>query len=493
MRKQISKTNQPLIAEPPHGHNCWNLRCGGRGICSSCRVTLLQGTFNVAGKTMDVRPGMPLQANACQTTLLSATGLIDIPDSAVLAQGGNIANEWQAAPLPANGRPVAAVDLGTTTVVAVRIENGLVVRTASAFNLQGQYGDNVISRITHSGSPEGLAQLQKAAAKTIDSLFAQWPDNADIQVLGLAGNTTMTCLLWGIDCTSIGVSPFTPPLRVFPVKTASELGISALPPDTPVHAMPSISAYVGGDLTAGLYETELQPGEALVDIGTNCEIILRTASGEHVCTAAAAGPAFEGAGIACGRRAVPGAIDHILPGWKFTTIGNEQPNGLCGSAMLDFMAVGNQEGWLSSFGRLEKDEIADRIRDIDGITAAEIAPNVTLTEKDLEQLLKAKAAVFAGIQSLLESQNMSFSDLKKLHLAGGFAKYMDLKSAVAIGMLPDVPFNIVGNTSLAGASRLAAAPSMMEEFIRLSDQPREIPLNDIPSFEDNYIDALMLP
>ena len=88
---------------------------------------------------------------------------------------------------------------------------------------------------------------------------------------------------------------------------------------------------------------------------------------------------------------------------------------------------------------------------------------------------------------------MSFSVLKKLHLAGGFAKYMDLKSAVAIGMLPDVPFNIVGNTSLAGASRLAAAPSMMDEFIRLSDQPREIPLNDIPSFEDNYIDALMLP
>ena len=493
MRKQISKTNQPLIAEPPHGHDCWNLRCGGRGICSSCRVTLLQGVFNVAGKTVDVRLGMPLQANACQTTLLSDTGLIDIPESAVLAHGGNIANEWQAAPLPANGRPVAAVDLGTTTVVAVRIENGLVVRTASAFNLQGQYGDNVISRITHSGSPEGLAQLQKAAAKTIDSLFAQWPDNADIQELGLAGNTTMTCLLWGIDCTSIGVSPFTPPLRVFPVKTASELGISALPPDTPVHAMPSISAYVGGDLTAGLHETELQPGEALVDIGTNCEIILRTASGEHVCTAAAAGPAFEGAGIACGRRAVPGAIDHILPGWKYTTIGNDSPNGLCGSAMLDFMAVGNQEGWLSSFGRLEKDEISDRIREIDGITAAEIAPNVTLTEKDLEQLLKAKAAVFAGIQSLLESQNMSFSDLKKLHLAGGFAKYMDLKSAVAIGMLPDVPFNIVGNTSLAGASRLAAAPSMMDEFIRLSDLPREIPLNDIPSFEDNYIDALMLP
>ena len=161
--------------------------------------------------------------------------------------------------------------------------------------------------------------------------------------------------------------------------------------------------------------------------------------------------------------------------------------------MLDFLAVGNQEGWLSSFGRLEKDAIADRIRDIDGITAAEIAPNVMLSEKDLEQLLKAKAAVFAGIQSLLESQHMTFSDLQKLHLAGGFAKYMDLKSAVAIGMLPDVPFNIVGNTSLAGASRLASAPSMIDEFIRLSDLPREIPLNDIPSFEDNYIDALMLP
>lgn len=493
MHKQISKTNQPLISAPPNDHACWNLRCGGRGICSSCRVTLLQGTFMVAGKTVDVRPGLAMNANACQTTLVSATGLIDIPDSAVLAQSGNIANEWKSAPLPDNAQPVVAVDLGTTTVVAVRVEHGLITRTVSAFNQQGQYGDNVISRITHSGSPEGLAQLQKAAAQTIDSLLVQWPDNAEIKMVGLAGNTTMTCLLWGIDCTSIGVSPFTPPLRVFPVKTASELGLSTLPPATPVYAMPSISAYVGGDLTAGLHETELQPGEALVDIGTNCEIILRTSSGEYVCTAAAAGPAFEGAGIACGRRAVAGAIDHIRPNWQFTTIGSQSPNGLCGSAMLDFLAIGNQEGWLSSFGRLETDELAERIREIDGIKAAEIAPNVSLSEKDLEQLLKAKAAVYAGLQSLLESQKMTFQDLKCLHLAGGFAKYMDLKSAVAIGMLPDVPFDIVGNTSLAGAARLATAPSMLDDFIRLSDLPREIPLNDIPSFEDNYIDALMLP
>ena len=493
MRKQIFKTDQPLTATSPDDHACWNLRCGGRGICSACRVTLLQGIFNVAGKTVDVRPGIPLQANACQTTLLSDTGLIDIPDSAMLDQSGNIANEWKSIPLPDNESPVIAVDMGTTTVVAARIEHGIVTRTASTFNLQGQYGDNVISRITHSGTPEGLAQLQKAAVQTIDSLLSQWLDNDEIKNLGLAGNTTMTCLLWGVECTSIGVSPFTPPLRQFPIRTSSQLGISALPPDTPVHAMPSISAYVGGDLTAGLHETQLQPGEALVDIGTNCEIILCTPSGEYVCTAAAAGPAFEGAGIACGRRAVPGAIDHIMPEWRFTTSANQSPNGLCGSAMLDFLAVGNQEGWLSSFGRLETDAIADRIRDIDGCKAAEIAPNVTLSERDLEQLLKAKAAVFAGIQSLLESQNMAFSDLKRLRLAGGFAKYMNLRSAVAIGMLPDVPFDIVGNTSLAGAARLAAAPSMMDEFIRLSDLPREIPLNDIPSFEDNYIDALMLP
>jgi len=227
---------------------------------------------------------------------------------------------------------------------------------------------------------------------------------------------------------------------------------------------------------------DLKQGEMLVDIGTNCEIIFNSSKGVF-CTAAAAGPAFEGAGISCGSRAVAGAIDHFFPDGTHTTIGAADgaitPTGVCGSGFVDFLAVKRRAGEMSEFGRYEP-----------AAAECEIAEGLSVHESDIEQILKAKAAVFAGIQTL---EKHCGENARKIYLAGGFAQYIDLQNAIEIGMLPQREYEIAGNTSLAGAALLACDPEYMARFGALIDLPAELPLNTLPDFEDNYIDALMLP
>ena len=466
----------------------WDLRCAGRGTCGRCRITLLAGRYLVAGKELCVTA--PTRALACQTTLLSAEGLIDVPPSAMCVPNGQIHALWDGPPLLKRDECVVAVDLGTTTVAAVKIRNGDILASASCYNQQSRFGDNVISRISQAATPATLAAMQQAAVASLNDLLAELGAD-DAQRLAIAGNTVMTTLLWGIDPAPIGVMPFTPPLRVFPQRRADELGI-ALPGATPVMALPAIAGYVGGDLTAGIHECQLAPFEMLIDIGTNCEIVLRTNDGLF-CTAAAAGPAFEGAAIPSGSRAVAGAIDHVQPDWSYSVIGGGAPNGLCGSAMVDVLYAGRHAGWLNACGRLQADVLGKRYRRDGNLQLVDIAPGVALSEADIEQLLKAKAAVYAGIQSLLEYCHCPVEQLQRIVLAGGFARYLDLDHAVAIAMLPRAKTHIAGNTSLAGAARLAVNPNIMDELLAIIAEPKDVPLNMIDGFENNYIDALFLP
>ena len=449
-----------------------DLRCGGSGTCGRCRVILCSGEWECDGKPVTA----PAEVKACRTRLTGAWGEVEIPERSLAVRQGQAAAAWSSRPLPESGETVIAVDLGTTTVAAVKLRRGRIVRSATCFNRQSRFGDNVITRINHAGSsPEGLEELRRAAADSVNELLTLL-DPGDAARIALAGNTVMSCLFHGIDPASIGVMPFTPPCRIFPERTAAEAGLAG--GSIPVLTVPAIAGYVGGDLTAGLCETPLQPGEMLVDIGTNCEIILRSEQG-YFCTAAAAGPAFEGAGILCGCRAVPGAIDHYTGRNACSVIGGGEPIGLCGSAMIDFLTVERREGRLNEFGRIQPP--ADH---------ADIAPGVAIHEWEIEQLLKAKAAVRAGIQTLADHCR---TPVKKIFLAGGFARYLNLGNAVACGLLPECELEAVGNTSLGGAVRLALSPGLMEELTRLIDLPREIPLNTLPEFEDNFIDGLLLP
>lgn len=451
-----------------------DLRCGGNGTCGRCRVRLCSGEWEVDGKPVAV----PVEANACRTRLVSLQGEVDVPERSMAAMRGQIAVSWSGRPLPESGETVIAVDLGTTTVAAAKLRGGELIREASCFNSQSRFGDNVITRINHAGSsPEGLDALRLAAVDSINELLDRL-DASDAARIAVAGNTVMSCLFHGIDPSPIGVMPFTPPCRIFPVRSAAELGLHA--GESPVLTVPAIAGYVGGDLTAGLFETPLRPGELLVDIGTNCEIILLSEEG-FFCTAAAAGPAFEGAGIHCGCRAVPGAVDHYFGNGSFSMIGEgKAPVGLCGSAMIDFLAVERKLGHLNEFGRIQPS--ADSF---------EVVPGVSIYEWEIEQLLKAKAAVCAGIRTLSDHCGVP---VRKIYLAGGFARYLDFGSAVGCGLLPaECELEAVGNTSLGGAAHLALDPGTMAELESVIDLPKEIPLNLLPEFEDNYIDGLLLP
>ena len=457
---RVTVTTRGNLAETLRlaGHSP-DLRCGGRGSCGRCTVTLLTGVWSVDGRLVHA----PAKALACRTRLLSDSGTVEFTP---VPESGSVASVWNSSPLPVRDETVVAVDIGTTTIAAVKINHGEVIGRAGCFNEQARYGDNVVTRINATATDlAGLrASVRHSIAELLDELGLD-----DVTRIAVAGNTVMTSLFHGIDPTPIGVMPFTPLLRVFPESDWEKI---------PLLTMPCISGYVGGDLTAGLYETRLQPGEMLVDIGTNCEIIFNTPAG-IICTAAAAGPAFEGAGVRFGSRATPGAIDHYFGTGDYSVIDGGKARGLCGSAYIDFLAVERRRGSLSEFGRF-----------IPRAEQLNITDDLFVHESDIEQLLKAKAAVRAGIITLEQHCNLSAA---KIYLAGGFARHLDLANAVAIDMLPERQYAIVGNTSLAGAARLAAAPEILPELIELIDLPRELPLNTLSGFEDNFIDGLMLP
>ncbi|HPY91354.1 MAG TPA: ASKHA domain-containing protein [Lentisphaeria bacterium] len=476
MRLTITTTSQDLASVLSAQGIKLDLRCGGRGICGRCRVFLLSGAWFIDNVRHTVSPSAPLSALACRCRLATGSGDIEVPDSSRSETSIQASSSWSSRPLPINHGIAIGIDLGTTTIAAVKVVNGIPVAEASCFNRQNAFGDNVLTRIQKAGDTAGLDLLRRAAVDSINDALAQLGAE-DVTSLAIAGNTVMSCLLHGIDPTPIGTLPFTPPCRVFPTRPARDLGLNA-PGD--VLTMPAISGYVGGDLTAGLNEVKLGSDEMLVDIGTNCEIIFNLGDGRLVCTAAAAGPAFEGAGLSCGCRANHGAIDHIAADGTFTVIGGDdvQPHGLCGSAMVDFLAMGQASGRLNQFGRFQP-----------SAPSLTLAPGIVITEKDIEQILKAKAAVRAGIETLAQHCGIA---PRKIFLAGGFAQYLDLANAIAIGMLPPGDHVLVGNTSLGGAARLAAQPESLPALIELSNQPRELALNTLENFENAYIDALML-
>jgi len=440
-----------------------DMRCGGRGRCGRCRVKLVSGEWRCG----DAPALPPDEVPACRTRLVGGRGIVEVPDVVgnrpeVLVGIGDAAR---------SADTVIAVDLGTTTLAAVKLRDGVVLAAAGAFNGQMRYGDNVVTRIAHAATPAGMAELRTAVLDSLGRLLNELGTDG-VDRISVAGNTVMCSIFHGIDPTPIGAYPFKAPQLVFPPRR------DLLPLE--VLTLPCISGYLGGDITAGLYAAKLKPGEMLVDLGTNCEIVFDTGNGCFG-TSAAAGPAFEGAGLRCGMRAETGAIEHFYPDGSFSVIGGGEPRGLCGSAYVDYLAYERAAGKLNEFGRFAAPVESFR----------KIAPGVGVGEDDVEQLLKAKAAISSGIASLEKYCGMTAS---KLVLAGGFASGLDTDNAVAIGMLPaGRKITRIGNASLTGAAALAADPGLMSEFIRLSKLPQELPLAQLPGFESRFVNALLLP
>lgn len=504
-----------------------NTRCGQRGQCRGCTVELVRGQFRQTdGETLSG----PATIKACSGQLAADTdAVIVVPARAVAIHRAQVVSTFTVkvaaaqAPMfpivPGSSDHALAIDIGTTTVVVTLVElaTGRIVAENAALNRQVELGDDVVTRIQLAENPSKRAALHEAiTAHTLDPLIgtvAAWSGIARPRIAGavIAGNTTMLHLLAGVDPSPMGRAPFVPAFLEHRVQSAREIGLTSLPPETPIHLLPGFSAFVGSDLVAGSCCTGLADAEdptLLVDIGTNGEIVL-SHDGRLFATATAAGPAFEGGRLASGSRAVAGAITHLA--WTAgqhspvleTIPGGRATIGLCGSAYVDLLAVGRKAGLLSPNGRFvdpfweslptgyRYHNVTDR-----GVLLREHDRATLVTEADIAQLLQAKAAIAAGILAVLHHAGLAPVDVRRMYLAGGFGLHLDLGSAIACGLLPGFAaeqIEVVGNTALGGAWLALVDDSVIPEMSRLARSAETVELNLEPGFEDLFIDQLTLP
>ncbi len=517
------ESGQTLASVLRHHNRPLNTRCGEKDMCAGCTVELLSGRLTPTSGGDDVQAdGEPLEVRACQHRLSGSVARIRIPQRSRLSYSPQVLESYRINvpyaddPLVRDGIGLA-IDIGTTTVVvqAVALDKGETVATASSFNAQTQLGDDVLTRINLcSTDPDMVSRLQRAiAVETLAPLIAavmdQLPGSTGPACIVVAGNTTMLHLLVGEDPSSLGFAPFTAKFLAHRPMLGTGLGLQL--PETVVHFVPCISSYVGADLTAGLVASGAAYDEGpclLVDVGTNGEILLAH-DGSVLGCATAAGPAFEGSGLSCGIRAGEGAIDHISfdptqPEVAYQQIGAKgaKPVGICGSAYIDLLSEGRRAGVLTNAGRIiDSPTFTNQLVDSSGGRSLLIAHGqgkraITVSELDLSKLLQAKAAIAAGILCLLSRQGLEPRDIKTLYLAGGFGMHLNLANAIACGLLPGFQpgqVQLVGNTSLGGATVALMDRGLLEEYERVARSVETIELNREPGFEDTYIDQLTLP
>lgn len=406
-----------------------------------------------------------------------------------------------------------AVDIGTTTIVVylVDLSDGTLLDVASTYNSQIRFGDDVITRIVNATEHNEMNNIHRAVISDINQLLLLLLESHSINIdsidcMVIAGNTTMTHLFLGLDPSSIREEPYIPTANMFPLSYAGELGIK-VHPSVPVYMFPCVSSYVGGDIVSGILASRVHKKEEIsifIDIGTNGEIVIGN-SEWLMAAACSAGPCFEGSGIKHGMRATDGAIEGITinPDTReveIKVIGEEsEPIGICGSGMIDAIAEMFIAGILDPKGKLQK-EISDRVRD--GEDSPEFViysgngRDIVLTEPDIENLIRAKAAIYAGFTTLLTEVGLTFDDVSKVYIAGGFGKFLDVEKAIILGMLPDLPkdkFEYMGNTSIIGAFLCLLSQKMRAEAEEISKKMTYIELSVSRSFMDDYVSGLFIP
>ncbi len=409
-----------------------------------------------------------------------------------------------------------AVDIGTTTVVVylVNLDDGRIVDVGSTYNSQIRYGDDVITRIIYATEKNGLEELTKAVIEDINTITNSMAtrhsiNKEDILSATIAGNTTMSHIFWGLDPGSIREEPYIPTVNFFPVWRAGTAGLN-INPQAPVYTIPCVASYVGGDIVAGVLASRMHrhPEISLfMDIGTNGEIVV--GNNEWLMTAAcSAGPCFEGSGIKSGMRATKGAIEEIRfnPNTlepEFSVIGNGKPIGICGSGMIDAISEMFLNGIIDQKGKFIK-ERTKRIREGDDgpeyvfyeDRRGETTFSIVLTEPDIENIMRAKAAIYAGVSLILKEAGLDLNSIEKVYIAGGFGNYLNPRKAILLGMLPDLPvdrFVFLGNTSIAGAYLCLLSKRMRKEAEEISQKMTYMELSVSRGFMDEYLSALFLP
>ena len=411
-----------------------------------------------------------------------------------------------------------ALDIGTTTVWGqlIDVPRRSILTTASDYNAQISYGEDVITRIIHAGkTKDGLDRLQQAVARTVNGVIDELlttaqMERASISFIVAAGNTTMTHLLLGIDPKYIREAPYVPAANIFPAVRGTDIGLH-VPESAPLYSLPAVSSYVGGDVIAGVIGSGmfLDPKTTLyIDLGTNGEIV--AGNREWLVSAScSAGPAFEGGGIKCGVRAMPGAIAdfNIAPQTcepMIATMNHQKPVGICGVGLIGMLADLMLKGIIEPNGKFRSDLRSSRLRNDNGIAEYVVVraadsgtgAEIVVTEADIENLMRAKAAMYAGIVTLLEKIDLTVNEIDRVIIAGALGNYLDLEKCIQIGLFPDLPrekFSYIGNGSLLGARLSALSTGALAEAERIAGMMLNVELVNNPRFMDAYMSAMFLP
>lgn len=449
--------------------------CGGRGVCGKCAV-MLTGHVSEPNEA-EQKAGMRL---ACQTAILGDAEVY-LPEARQIEQietcgALSVLGEAMA------GKLGAAIDLGTTTIAlqVYDLKTGKLVGQAAVINPQTSVAADVMGRIDAAMNGR-LRNMQDQALQAIQTLLfeAAGDQAADVDVLVVTGNTTMLYLLTGRDPSCLSHAPFLAD-TLFGICTEL-LGYNAYLPAC-------MNAFVGADISCAVLACkmcETQETSLLCDIGTNGEIALWKDGALYV-TATAAGPAFEGAGISCGCSSVRGAVDRV---WvkngelQVHTIGDTAAVGVCGSGLIDTVAALRKLGIVNRTGAATQKEV-------------EIADGVRLLQKDIREVQLAKAAIAAGIKTLVEVAGATLDEIETVYIAGGFGSHLSIESAVAVGLLPEQlssNVRVVGNAALAGAVQLMMDQNDIAEIDRIVKQSKHINLGGNPVFSKKYMEEILFP
>jgi len=411
----------------------------------------------------------------------------------------------------------AAIDIGTTTVTLwlVDLVTGLVRAQVSEYNGQIARGEDVISRIVYSSKDGGSAEMRQRVLDTINNLLVTACKRVkavtgEVVKATIAGNSTMMHLLLGIPALSIRLSPFITVVNDIPIQTAYDVGLN-IHPEAIVDCLPGVASYVGADISAGVLSSGMDDTSQItlfLDVGTNGETVLGSRDWLVTC-ACSAGPAFEGAGVVDGMRATQGAIEEVWINSQtyeptYRVIGGGQPRGICGSGLISLLAEAFMTGVVDKAGNVNLNLDTPRVRQgehgpeyvVAWASETEDHQDIVLSHVDIDNLLRAKAAIYAGFTLLADSVGVPLESVEQLLIGGSFGKYINVEKAIQIGLLPDMPwerFKFLGNTSVKGAYLVLLDKNARQRLKEIASRMTYLELSADNSFYDAFMSALFLP
>ncbi len=489
-----AKKGENLLTVLRKHHIFIDAPCNGKGLCGKCKVTAQGHNYTLSeseeGFLSEEEIGNDVILACLHTVEENMTIIIGEVASNHRIEVDYMSFEVKDVKYPEGTDEVKeapigfAIDIGTTTVAMglVNLASHEILGTHKVINPQKAYGSDVISRIMHVGENKDHdlgAQIKKCIGKGVTLLLRESGRHMDeVEAMILSGNTSMIYFLLDMDPTPLAVAPFKTEMmtnHIFSSKSLLGMG------DFKVEVLPYVSAYVGGDIVSGLYGTHMDDearNVLFIDIGTNGEMVL-SSKGKMYCAATAAGPAFEGANIRCGMGSVEGAICEIHSdenAYEVTTFGDLDPAGICGSALIDAIALLHQQGHIDNMGFMAEPVM--------------FYGEIGIYPEDVRQVQLAKAAIKAGVEVLMEAAGLTYDEVDALYIAGGFGRHINVANSAYIGLIPEElaeKVTVAGNTSLGGCVRYLLERNGQDEVHSILGKCTYIELSSNMKFNESYV------